>query len=94
MGTLGRSTLSDGDFFDVCFFQVEILVNDGWYSFLLMIMLSVQIVGNLVFQLVLIHLSGISVWPIVVFLVAMLVPAPHSLVHHFYLRYFGFYYCG
>ena len=43
MGQMGRATLNDGDYFDCIFFQVEQLVQDGWYSFLLMIMYGVQV---------------------------------------------------
>eukprot|EP01052_Picozoa_sp_SAG31_P011811 SAG31_NODE_678_length_12892_cov_5.458063_6_plen_380_part_00 len=64
MGQKGKESLRDGDFYDCIFFQVELLVNDGWYSFLLMIMYGWQIAGNLVFNLFMLQRSGISIWPI------------------------------
>jgi hypothetical protein len=46
----GHDGLSDGDFLNCMFFQVEQLVGDGWYSFLLLIRYAVQVISNLLFQ--------------------------------------------
>jgi hypothetical protein len=50
MSEAGHDGLSDGDFLNCIFFQVEQLVADGWHSFLLMIRYSVQVLTNLAFQ--------------------------------------------
>ena len=79
MSETSQHGLSDGDFLNCTFFQVEQLVGDGWYSFLLMIRYAVQILTNLAFQLWIISLSSsesLPTWPIfIIFLILLPVSA-------------------
>ena len=63
----GHDGLTDGDFLNCMFFQVEQLVADGWHSFLLMIRFTVQILSNLAFQLFIVaYTTSLPLWPILV----------------------------
>jgi ABC-type multidrug transport system fused ATPase/permease subunit len=74
------SGLSDGDFLNCVFFQVEQLVGDGWYSFLLMIKYTVQIFTN--FAFIVISIGGkVPIWPILCVLLIML-PAVAATTHY------------
>ena len=65
MSETGRRGLSDGDFLNCVYFQVEQLVCDGWYSFLLFFQFGTQIVSGMVFQVLLLALTTqVPFWPL------------------------------
>jgi hypothetical protein len=45
----GHDGLTDGDFFNTCFLQVELLVIDGWYQCLSFIRYTVQVMSLFIF---------------------------------------------
>ena len=67
MSVRGHEGLSDGDFLNCVYFQVEQLVGDGWYSFLLLIRYGVEIFCNLALQLYIIAFTTtLPIWWILV----------------------------